>query len=62
MKEILNIYLRQPYNFHFNRNSALLMRNIRKETSGFINGLKKSTYYNKRKFNISSNYFIIIFF
>ena len=40
MKEILNIYLRQPYNFHLNRNSALLMRNIRKETSGFINGLK----------------------
>ena len=47
MKEILNIYLRQPYNFHLNRNSALLMRNIRKETSGFINGLK-STNNNKR--------------
>ena len=40
MKEILNIYLRQPYNFHLNRNSALLMRNIRKESGGFINGLK----------------------
>ena len=40
MKEFLNIYLKQPYDFHLNRNSAILMRNIRKETSGFINGLK----------------------
>jgi len=40
MKEFLKIYLNQPYNFHLNRNSAVLMRNIRKETGGFINALK----------------------
>lgn len=40
MKSFLDIYLKQPYSFHLNRNSAVLMRNIRKETSGFINGLK----------------------
>ncbi len=39
-KEFLSIYLNQPYIFHLDKNSAILMRNIRKETGGYINGLK----------------------